>query len=127
MAKVTKLKQPKGGKSKKVGKGVQESLAGMGSEENFRTEKEFEVSLTLKLKPSGGGTGDSITILSSVLRGTQVMDVLHLSLSQARTVNVIEALLDNPSREEIENAERERANAQKEGEQAFDEDEDEAA
>lgn len=72
----------------------------VGQEEG-RSERMFDVTLTLKLKPEGGAA-DTITLLAAPVKGTLVHDMLRLAIEDRRNNAVITAMLDNPSEAELE-------------------------
>lgn len=118
MAKVTKLKRKKKGDDD-IG-GIQEPLLPIPEFDTEEiTERQFEVELSVTIKPEGG-KGDKIVLMSTVARGTKVMPYLEYAVTEHRRNRaVIEAVLDNPSSEQLADAEQRRQDAQHQGEEAF--------
>lgn len=86
--------------------------------EGLRTERMFEVELSLSLKEEQG-KADRVCLACTKVRGTSVEEVLNLALQSRRNRAVIAALLDNPTSEELEEAERRRSLVQAQGETAL--------
>ncbi len=73
-------------------------------EEGLRTERMFEVSLSLSIKEEGG-KADTINLLTTKARGTTVHQLLAMALASRRNTQIIAAVLDNPSADELAQAE----------------------
>ncbi len=92
-------------KVRKIREDGEQQQGDMFPQSNIRTEKMFEVEMSLTLKVEGG-KGDKITLISTKIRGGIVEEALHLALDDRRSRAIINAILDNPSQQEIEEAER---------------------